>query len=193
MKKFAGLLIILALAVTVFAGISTSVNAVVIDGDYKVELVSVVYNPGTNLQNWTYNISCINSPGISHIIFEFKEICDPPLSAIDDAGPPPVEISEDYDDDDPTTGKVGIKFDELEMEPGEWTLVWFTLVGEWPVGSIEVWVKAANDVLVSGIVDGPECIPNHVIPEVPFGAVMASASMLVALVAYSILRKRKIQ
>lgn len=175
---------------TFFVGISSSVNAVVIDGDYEIELHSVVYNPSTNLQNWTYNITCINRPGISHVVFEFKEICDPPLSAIDTAGPLPIHISENYPDTIPPMYKVGIKIDLLtSLEPGEWMLVWFTLEGEWPVGTIEAWIKAGQ-VTTSGIVDGPECRINNVIPEVPFGTVMAGTSMLIALLAYAVLRKR---
>lgn len=199
MKKFSALLIAVALSITMFAVTSTSVNAVpvvVINGDYKIELHNVAYDSGTNLQTWTYNVSCINSPGISHIVFEFKEICDPPLSVIYAAGPTSVEWSEDYGDGLEPTGIVGIKFDGLELEPGEWMLVWFTLEGEWPVGTIEVWVKAGSEVsgsgvVASGIVDGPECMPDNRIPEVPFGSVMAGASMLVAFVAYAIVRKRK--
>jgi len=44
--------------------------------------------------------------------------------------------------------------------------------------------------MLSGRVDEPECKMNNIVPEVPFGSIMAGASMLVAFVAYSILHKR---
>ncbi len=194
LKKGFSLLIALALSIAMFAVLSPSVNAVVINGNYKVELYSMTYDSGTNLQNWTYNITCLSGHGISHIVFEFKTVCDPPISAIQEGvwGPYPENIElMDYEHPDPTTDASGIKFGfEPSLEPGDWMLVWFTLIGDWPVGTIEVWVKAATESDISGIVDGPECRPNNNIPEVPFGSIMAGASMLVALVAYSIVRRR---
>jgi hypothetical protein len=191
LKKIASLLITLALVITMFAGISTSVNAVVIDANYEIKLHSVVYDPTTNMQNWTYNVTCISSHGISHIIFELKDICDPPLSAVVDAGPTTVGTGTDG-----STGVYGIKFEDFitgngSIEPGEWNLVWFVLEGYWDeTGEIEVYVKAGG-FRGSGWVEGPDCIPDHVVPEVPFGSIMAVAAMLGAFVAYSVLRKRK--
>jgi len=37
--------------------------------------------------------------------------------------------------------------------------------------------------MLSGRVDGPECKMNNIVPEVPFGSIMAAASMLAVLVA----------
>ena len=200
LKKWSSLLVALVLSIAMFAVLSTSVNAVVINGNYEVELYDVNYDSGTNLQTWTYNITCLSGHGISHIVFEFKTVCDPPISAIKEGvwGPYPENIElKDYEHPDPTTGASGIKFEfEPSVEPRNWMLVWFTLEGEWPVGTIEVWTKAASENAApgesvgSGIVAGPECKPNNKIPEVPFGSIMAGASMLVALVAYSIVRKR---
>jgi hypothetical protein len=201
LKKWSSLLTALALSVAMFAVLSTSVNAlpvVVINGNYKIEFCSMNYDSDTNLQTWTYNITCLAGHGISHIVFEFKTVCDPPISAIKEGawGPSSIVIEvKDYEHPDSTTGVSGIKF-ESSLEPGNWMLVWFTLEGQWPVGTIEVWTKAANDnaapgeSVMSGIVDGPECMPNNNIPEVPFGSILAGASMLVALVAYSVVRRR---
>jgi len=158
---------------------------------YQITLVSVVYENG--VQNWTYRVCCLSGHGISHIVIEFKTVCDPPLSAILEAGPGNVEISEDYDDADPTTGAVGIKYEFTSLEPGECALVWFTLNGEWPIGDISVYIKA--DAIppenLIGTLEGPQCVPDHEIPEVPLGAVMATASMLIAFGAYFGLRRRK--
>jgi hypothetical protein len=138
-----------------------AVPAVVINDDYIIELYDVSYDSGTNLQNWTYNITCIDGHGISHIVFEFKTVCDPPISAIKEGvwGPVADNIElMDYEHPDPTTGASGIKFEfDPSLEPGDSMLVWFTLEGEWPVGTIEVWVKSATNAY-SGIVDGPECM-----------------------------------
>ena len=195
MKKFLTTLTITTIVFTLFAGILSPVNAVVISGAYEVELLNVDYNPNTNLQNWTYRITGIETPAVSHVVFEFKTVCDPPLSVIDSAGPVTVEISDDYGDTIPPTGKVGIKFEGFDtadgsIEPGESAVVWFTLVGEWPVGTIEVWIKAGNDVVVSGIVEGPECRLENRVPEIPLGTVMAGTSMIVALLAYLVIHKR---
>jgi hypothetical protein len=65
----------------------------------------------------------------------------------------------------------------------------FILEGNWPVGTIEAWVKA-DGIVVSGIVTGPECRMDNTIPEIPLGTVMAGSSMLIALVEYVIIRKR---
>jgi hypothetical protein len=184
-KRFYKTLALTALVLSMIVSISGSVNAVVINGDYEIEFLGVEYDPGTNLQTWTYNISCINDqPGISHVLFEFKTVCDPPLSTFVDGGP--VDVEPGYD---PTTEKTGIKF-ETGLEAGEWVVVWFVLEGEWPVGTIEAWVKAGNDVVASGIVTGPECRMDNTIPEIPLGTVMAGSSMLIALVGYVIIRKR---
>jgi hypothetical protein len=198
MKKAASLLAILALTVSMLSVMATTVIAVppTEEGEYTITLIDVSYNPGTNLQNWTYRLTCISNPGISHVTFEFKTYCDPPLNVIDSAGGAGVvEISPDYDHPDPTTGKVGIKFENFpvgdgSIEEGESVDVWFTLVGEWPVGTIEAWIKAANNI-ESKIVAGPECRIQNRIPEIPFGTVMAGASMIAALAAYVVIRKRK--
>lgn len=196
MKKFSILSVTLMLCVSMFASVAFAYDPVVIGGAYQVQLLDVTYNPGTNLQNWTYRITGIETPAVSHALFEFKKVCDPPLSSIDGAGPVTTEISTGYDDADPTTGKVGIKFENFftgdgSIEPGEYADVWFTLVGEWPVGTIEVWIKAGSEVVVSGIVNGPECRLDNNIPEIPFGTIMAATSMIVALAAYTVYRKRK--
>lgn len=203
MKKFSALLIVVALSTSMLAGILTTVSAVpviVLNDDYQIELYSVTYDAGTNQQKWTYNITCLDSHGISHIVFEFKRVCDPPMSAIVDGawGPGTVEVM-DYTHPDPTTGASGIKFEfDPSLEPGDSMLVWFTLEGQWPVGTIEVWVKAGSDAagapsVFSGIVDGPECMPDNNIPEVPLGSVMAAAAMLVAVLAYVAVRKRRVK
>ena len=194
MKKFLTVLTITTLAITLFAGILSSVSAPPIE-NYEVDLLSVDYNPGTNLQNWTYRITCNEGHGVSHVVFEFKTVCDPPLAVIDDAGPVTIHISTDYNDGIPPTGIVGIKFENFptgdgSIEPGESADVWFTLVGEWPVGTIEVHIKAANDPPVSQIVEGPECRIDNRIPEIPLGTVMAGTSMILALAAYLVIRKR---
>ena len=193
MRKAASLLVVLALTVSMISIMATSVVAPPPPpGEYTITLIDVSYNPSTNLQNWTYRLTCISSPGISHVTFEFKTVCDPPVTVIDDAGPVSVEIPTDYDHPDPTTGKVGIKFENFpdSIEAGESVDVWFTLVGEWPVGTIEAWIKASTNV-VSQVVAGPECRIQNRIPEIPFGTVMAGASMIAALGAYVVIRKRK--
>lgn len=198
MKKAASLLVVLTLTISMLSIMATTVIAVppTEEGEYTITLIDVSYNPGTNLQNWTYRITCISNPGISHVTFEFKTVCDPPLNVIDNAGGAGiVEISPDYDHPDPTTGKVGIKFENFpvgdgSIEEGESVDVWFTLVGEWPVGTIEAWIKAGTTV-GSLVVAGPECRIQNRIPEIPFGTVMAGASMIAALAAYVVIRKRK--
>ncbi len=202
MRKLSKYGIVLLLSVIIVAAMASSAKAydpvvVSYDGNsYEITLVSVVYENG--VQNWTYRVCCLSGHGISHTVIEFKTVCDPPLSAILEAGPPETEpeISEDYDDADPTTGAVGIKYEfdyRDSLEPGDCALVWFTLNGEWPVGDISVYIKA--DAIppenLIGTLEGPQCVPDHEIPEVPLGAVMATASMLIAFGAYFGLRRRK--
>jgi hypothetical protein len=126
-----------------------------IDSNYVVTLKNVVYDAGDNEQTWYYEVECTGSPAISHFLFEFKEICDPPLDAIVDAGPGTVEISEDYDDTIPPMDKIGIKFETPVLE-GEKVQVWFTLKGQWDDGTIEFWIKA-GETTPHGTVEGPEC------------------------------------
>jgi len=197
MRKLSKYGLVLLFSVIIVAAMASSAKAydpVVVSyegNSYEITLVSVVYEGG--VQNWTYRVKCISGHGISHIVIQFKTVCDPPLTAILDAGPGSVEISDDYDDADPYTGAVGIKYEFSSLEPGEEALVWFTLNGEWPVGDISVYIKADKlppESLI-GTLEGPQCVPDHEIPEVPLGAVMATASMLIAFGAYFGLRRRK--
>lgn len=192
LKKGFSLLIALALSIAMFSVLSTSVNAQV-SSNYEIELLSSVYAPASDEQNWTYKVTCINDPGISHLIFEFKTICDPPLGVVDSAGGA-ADIEWMYTANPSADNKVGLKFENFptvdgSIQAGEHVTLWFATDGEWPVGTIDVWMKAANNVEFFRV-DGPDCKMNNIIPEVPFGSIMAGASMLVALVAYSIVRKR---
>jgi len=152
-------------------------------GDYEVDFVGVVYDEVANTSTWTYDITCIGDPEISHIDFEFKLVCDPPLTSIVDAGPDPWGIV----DPDPTTGITGIKFD-IPVKKGETLTVWFTLEGLWGVNDITVWIKAGKQEPYQGpfyTVPGPSCF---IIPEpATIGAVAAS---LLAAVVY-VARRRK--
>jgi len=122
--------------------------------DYQVTFVNVVYNEAGNTSTWTYDITCLGDPEISHSVFEFK-FCDPPLSSILDAGPEPWEIV----DPDPTTGVNGIKFDS-PVTIDETLTVWFTLEGLWDINDIEVWIKAGDQDPYEGpsyLPEGPAC------------------------------------
>jgi hypothetical protein len=114
-----------------------------IGDSYDVTLVSIVYDPIEDKQTWTYNITCNDDPDISHFVFEFAEVCDPPLSSI--LGTDPVvdddDISDNYTDTFPHEGVAGIKFD-LPVVSGDYRIVSFTLDGEWPDGTMTFWLKA---------------------------------------------------
>ncbi|NIO37891.1 hypothetical protein GTO27_09340 [Candidatus Bathyarchaeota archaeon] len=152
--------------------------------DYEVTFVGVVYDAHANTSTWTYNVTCNGDPEISHIDFELKERCDPPLTAIVDAGPDPWEIV----DPDPTTEVTGIKFD-IPVAKGETITVWFTLEGLWAVNDIEVWIKAGKQDPYAGpsyLPEGPACF---FIPEVPLGPI---ATILAAFAALGLVARAKI-
>lgn len=154
------------------------------DEDYTVVFVSVVYNEVANTSTWTYDVTCIGDPEISHTDFEFKLVCDPPLTSILDADPDPWEIV----DPDPTTGVTGIKFD-TGVPRGETLTVWFMLEGLWDTNDITVWIKAGNQDPYAGpyyTVPGPACF---VIPEP--ATVAALATSLLALAAYATHRRKR--
>lgn len=164
--------------------------------EYEITLAPgfPTYDPVTNVQNWTYNVHCISGYGVSHVNFEFDQVCDPPLSVILDAGPGPEEISDSYTDYFPGTTIAGIKIDFISsVEPGQTKQVWFTLQGQWPVGTITVYVKADGipEPNLQGEVAGPECKIHNDVPEVPLGPIIAVASMMVAFGAYVKIHKQK--
>lgn len=163
--------------------LSTSIvfaQPVPVTEDYIVEFLGVDYDEPANTSTWTYNLTCVGEPEISHFDFEFKTVCDPPLTAIIDAGPEPWEIK-DADNPDPTTGIVGLKFDQ-SINKNESLVVWFTLEGLWGINDMEVWIKAGNQVPYTGpsyLPEGPACF---VIPEVPLGTLGALGATFMALI-----------
>ncbi|MFA5366117.1 MAG: hypothetical protein WC325_13125 [Candidatus Bathyarchaeia archaeon] len=163
--------------------------------EYEITLAQgfPVYDPQTNTQNWTYNIHCVTGQDVSHINFEFDQICDPPLSVIKDAGPGEIRISNSYTDYIPGTTMAGIKID-VDVTPGETKQIWFTLEGEWPVGTITVYVKSGQQDLYDFQyeVAGPECKVDNGVPEIPLGPIFAVASMMAAFGAYVKIRKPKV-
>jgi hypothetical protein len=156
--------------------------------DYQVTFVGVVYNEVANTSTWTYEVTCLGDPEISHFDFEFK-FCDPPLTSVLDAGPEPWEIS----DPDPTTGVSGIKYD-FPVEKGDTITVWFTLEGLWDINDIEVWIKAGNQDPYEGpsyLPEGPACF---LVPEVPLGTLgtLTAAFAAIALTARKRSTKNKV-
>jgi len=146
---------------------------------YTVVLVDVIYDEPANTSTWCYNVTCLSDPDISHINFEFKTVCDPPLDDIIPSG--------DYEvGTDPTTGVTGIKFDE-GVKVGETKTVCFTLRGLWAVDDIEVYFWAAAETQGSNLPEGPECF---FIPEVAIGSIMAVAAMFAALGLYVYKKKQ---
>lgn len=176
--------------------ISTAKAVYIPEGDdlpnqYEITLASVVYDPTTNVQNWTYNYRTLSGHAISHINIEFDQICDPPIGNILAAGPGSSDISESYTDYFPHTSIAGIKIDT----PTGNGQIWFTLQGEWPVGTITFYVKA-DDLPINdykGEVAGPECRINNNVPEVPLGPVVAATSMIIAFGVYAKIRKPRVQ
>jgi hypothetical protein len=198
------MLILTTLIVLLSAFVSTA-NAIIIgpynDGkkvcEYEVTLAPgfPTFDPETNVQNWTYNVKCISGYGVSHINFEFDLVCDPPLSTILEAGPGPYDKSASYTDYFPGTTIAGLKIDFNEaIDQGETQQVWFTLQGEWPVGTITVYIKADGipEDNLQGEVAGPECKIENGVPEVPLGPIFAVASMMAAFGAYVKIRKPKL-
>jgi hypothetical protein len=78
--------------------------------------------------------------------------------------------------DDPTTGKKGIKFDDLNLDEGETTTLCFKLIGDYEESEIEVTIKAGADTVVSGYLKGPLCtstqIPEFTTIAIPVGAIL---------------------
>jgi hypothetical protein len=205
MNKQVKTTILLITLISLLATFVSTAKAITIgpynDGDkvceYEITLAPgfPTYDPATNVQNWTYNVRCISGYGVSHVDFQFDQICDPPLSVILDAGPGCEDISDSYTDYFPHTTIAGIKIDfEHSVEPGQTKQVWFTLQGEWPVGTITVYVKAGVVPVpnLQGEVAGPECKLNNTVPEVPLGPIIAVASMAVAFGAFVKMRKPKL-
>jgi uncharacterized surface protein with fasciclin (FAS1) repeats len=147
---------------------------------YTVVLVDVIYNEPANTSTWCYNVTALSDPDISHFVFEFKEVCDPPLTDI--------IPSDDYEiryDPDPTTGVIGIKFDE-GVKVLETKTFCFTLRGLWAVGDIEVYFWAAAETQGSNLPEGPDCF---FIPEVAIGSIVAVAAMFAALGLFTYKKK----
>ena len=169
--------------------------------DHEVEYEYVEYLYDTDEEKWKsiwhYIVTSSGSPQISHIVFEFEEVCDPDLKNFIE-GRGSVEDYEDVYDVvvstgyDPKTGATGIKFEfEYKGEEGEepegWTAnVWFTLWESWIVQEMDVWIKAGNEEPKEQTVTGSHCFE---IPEVPFGSISV---IITACVAMGILsRSRK--
>ena len=182
------------------AGASSTYGTVTVTSGgstYELQLLSVTYDASSNLQYWTYSVHCVSGKGVSHIVIEFNKIaCDPPMSAIATAGFDEEGSGDSwelmpYTHPDPTTGKSGIKYDFGDsIERGETRQVWFALNGYWPVGTIDIAIKAAK-VVTSGAVDGPDCI-SLAVPETQ-GPYVALAGMLVAFSLFAVVRKRRRQ
>ena len=62
-----------------------------------------------------------------------------------------------YQEEDPTTGITGIKFDDLEVEKGETECFSFALEGDWTglIDDVTIGLKAATEVFY-----GPICGPR---------------------------------
>jgi len=150
--------------------------------NYEVVFVGVTYDVPANTSTWTYNITCKASPGISHVDFQFKDVCDPPLSSIIAAGPVEWEIITE-----PPKDYNGTRFEfDPSIEEGETVTIWFTLEGLWDVNDITVYVKAATCTF-SYLPPGPSCF---VVPEVPLGPIAAAFAAFVAMGFYARRKQR---
>jgi len=172
-RKFTLLLAILLLSsyqiAYTFADVGDTHPIPETDPQFEVTLLSVEYDEGKDEQTWTYRIKCLTDADhdISHFVFAFAEICDPPLSKIVSAGPGNPEIHDSYDKTFPHEGVSGIKFD-TPVNKGESVEVSFTVEGQWAMGTMGFWIKAGQPVY-SGLVSGPDCVPGFVVPEFTIG------------------------
>lgn len=119
---------------------------------FRITLTDVYYNAVADETTFTYKVESTPAAGkgLSHFVIAFCLDED----AIVASSHSPIEVGRD-----PTTGLVGIKFDEFEMEPEERSrTVWFTLKGEWTTDDIEIAGKAARDT-AQGTITGPSCQP----------------------------------
>ena len=80
----------------------------------------------------------------------------------------------------PHEGEAGIKFDK-PVNKGQSITVWFTVKGQWPLGRMDFYIKASTDVF-SEQIDGPDCVPDFVVPETPLGTIASIGSMMAALI-----------
>jgi hypothetical protein len=189
----------LSLALTGIAQAQTSsaYNPVTVTSDgnsYQIQLISATYNSADNSQNWTYSIKCLFGKSASHIVIEFTQAGEPPISAIKTAGFGAKQSGDSweimpYGHPDPPTGKSGIKYEFSDgIDPGGTRQVWFTLSGVWPTGTVNLWTKAGTSV-IENVVGGPDSV-GLTVPEV-WGPTAAIASAFAAFAVLNVIRRRK--
>lgn len=147
--KVEKILLIVLLVATAGAIAFAEVGVPVYIGPHVIVFNGKTYDPVLDRSTWSYTVTSIGSPAISHWVLE---LCLP-THVVTAAGPGIWEIK----DPDKFTGVSGIKWDQgFDTE----TTIDFsvTLIGDWEVEPVDAGIKAGQ-LTFTGLVDGPSCTP----------------------------------
>ncbi len=146
------ILLIALLAVTAGAIVFAEVGVPVYFGPHTITFNGKTYDPVADRSTWSYTVTSSTSPTISHWVLE---LCLP-THVVTTASPSGYETT--YPDGDPTTGVIGIKWDEPGFDTNLTIDFSVTLVGDWEVEPVDAGIKAGGDIY-RGTIDGPSCTP----------------------------------
>lgn len=121
-------------------------------GQFEVEFDGAVFDGSST--KFTYCVTGLDDPALSNWMLTLDVECIGE-SDITDCGPDPCY----YQEDDPNLEITGIKWDDVEVNPGETKCYDFSLDGDWtsPLGEVTVGLKAGQGVHY-GDVCGPTCV-----------------------------------
>lgn len=145
------LVLFIALAFTVGRGSASARTMSTELLGFKITLLETYYNAAADETTFTYRVESTRAAtrGLSHFVIAFCLDED----AIVASSHYPIEVGKD-----PTTGLIGIQFDDFEMEPEDEPsrVVWFVLKGDWTVADVEISGKAATKT-ERAVIAGPSC------------------------------------
>ena len=148
------ILLIALLVVAAGAIVFAEVGVPVYFNSHVIVFNGKTYDSVADRSTWSYTVTSIGSPAISHWVLE---LCLPTHVVI--TASPDTDIWETtYPDGDPKTGVIGIKWDQgFDTE----TTIDFsvTLVGDWEVEPVDAGIKAGKENVYVGTIDGPSCTP----------------------------------
>ncbi len=148
MKGFFAAVLLVAWVPAVSAQVCTEQATI---GQFEISFEGANYD-GSDTE-FEYCVTTLDDPALSHWDLEFDTACID-ANNLTGCGPEPC----DYQVDDPTTGITGIKWDDLELDPGETECYTFKLEGDWTgqLGDTPVAFKAGQGVHY-GDICGPIC------------------------------------
>lgn len=146
-------LFVLPIAVLLTAGVGSAqvCTEEVSSGYFDVEFTGAFFD-GSNTE-FEYCVTNNGGNALSHWVLALDLGCIDPEDLVD-CGPEPCFFQEN----DPTTGVTGIKWDDTQVETGETECFDFTLVGDWTtsLGEVGFALKAGANVFEEEIC-GPVC------------------------------------